>query len=74
MLAERTQEHLVLFEDGVEAVFFDSNDELLDMTRFYVKYPTVASKIGQAGRERCLRSGYSNHHRAQQMLEIVWRL
>jgi hypothetical protein len=74
MLAERTQEHLALFEDGVEAVFFDSNDELLDKARFYLNHPSVASKIGQAARARCLRSGYSNHHRLQQMLEIVRRL
>lgn len=71
MLAERTQEHLALFEDGVEAIFFDSDEELLDKTRYFLKHPDQGEKIGQAGRERCLRSGYSNHHRLQQMIDIV---
>lgn len=71
MLAERTQEHLSLFEDGVEAVFFDSNDELVDKVKYFRKRPEEGKKIGLAGRERCLRSGYSNHDRLQHMLRIV---
>lgn len=74
MLAERTPEHLALFEDGVEAVFFDSDDELLDKTRYYLKHPALADQIGQAGRARCLRCGYSNHQRVRQMLKIVSQL
>lgn len=74
MLAERTPEHLTLFEDGKEAVFFESDDELSDKTEFYLKNPALAKKIGQAGRERCLRSCYSNYHRIKHILKTVSQL
>lgn len=71
MIAERTEEHLALFIDGEEAIFFDSDEELLDKTKYYMKHPVEAKKIGWAGRSRCLRSGYSNRERLQQMLKKI---
>jgi spore maturation protein CgeB len=74
MVAERTQEHLNLFEDGKEAIFFDSDDELLEKTQYYMKHPSICERIGRAGRDRCLRSGYSNQHRLKQMLQTLQTL
>lgn len=71
MLAERTEEHLSLFEEGQEAEFFEGNEEMLDKVRFYLAHPELRARIAAAGRERCLRSGYSNHDRLRQMLRIV---
>ena len=71
MLAERTDEHLELFEEGQEAEFFGSDEELREKVRFYLDHPQARQRIAQAGRERCLRGGYSNHHRLQWMIDQI---
>ena len=60
MLAERTEEHQILFEEAKEADFFSNNEELLDKIKFYLANSNIRLKIAQAGRERCEKSGYSN--------------
>lgn len=71
MLAERTVDHQVLFEEDKEAVFFGSIPELVDKAKYYVTHDNARERIAQAGYERCLRSGYSNYERMKQMLSIV---
>ena len=71
MLAERTAEHLALFEEGKEAEFFSSNEELLRKARYYLEHPVERRAIAQAGRERCLSNGYSYHERLKTMLDRV---
>jgi spore maturation protein CgeB len=70
MLAERTGEHEDLFKEGVEAEFFGSNEELLEKVRYYLDHPELRKRIAAAGRERCLRSGYSYHDRLRWMLKL----
>lgn len=60
MLAERTPDHLGFFEEGIEADFFSTKEELVDKARFYLANSAVREKIAMAGRVRCLRSGYDN--------------
>ncbi|OQY09280.1 MAG: hypothetical protein B6I30_10050 [Desulfobacteraceae bacterium 4572_187] len=71
MLAERTEEHLSLFEESKEAEFFSSNEELLDKVLYYLAHPNQRQHIAKLGRERCLKSGYSNYDRMKHMLKIV---
>jgi len=71
LLAERTVDHQMLFEEDKEAVFFNSIPELVDKAKFYVSHDEARQRITQAGYERCLRSGYSNYERMRQMLRIV---
>ena len=73
MLAERTDEHLQLFEENKEAAFFDQSnpEELLDKVRYYLGNNEERNEIAQKGRERCLKSGYSHDEELKRMLGIV---
>ncbi len=70
MLGERTQEHLSLFQEGKEAEFFETKEELVDKCKFYLKHESLRKKIAQAGRMRCIKSKYSYPERMQEILMI----
>ena len=71
LLAERTEEHQTFFEEGVEAEFFASPEELVDKATYYLKHPGERARIANAGRRRCLDDGYSNHDRMQHVLHEI---
>lgn len=71
MLAERTEDHLQAFQEGKEAEYFASRAELIDKAKYYLNHQDERNRIGDAGRQRCLRSGYDNHERLKKMLAAV---
>ena len=71
MLAERTDEHLRLFEEGKEAEYFGSSSELLEKVRYYLEHEEERRAIAAAGRKRCLDGGYSSHDRLKYMVSVV---
>lgn len=71
LLAERTDRHLKLFEESVEAEFFSSDEELLEKIKKYLCDPEQARRIGLAARERCLRSGYGMREQVAAILNRV---
>jgi spore maturation protein CgeB len=71
MLAERTDEHLRLFEEGKEAEFFSTERELLDKTRYYLEHAEARKSIAARGLQRCARDAYSYPERLQKVLDRV---
>lgn len=71
MLAERTDDHLALFEEDKEAAFFGSADELRDKVSFYARRDTLRQKIAAAGKARCLASGYSTRNQLEHVLRTI---
>ena len=74
MLAERTNRHLEFFEEGKEAEFFGSDKELLEKTKKYLANETEREKIAEAGRLRCLKSGYSAKEQLSQMIAKIEKI
>jgi hypothetical protein len=58
LLADRTDEHREFFEEGREAEFFSTVEELQDKLRYYTEHETARQAMAAAGRQRCLDSGY----------------
>jgi len=71
MLAERTPEHMALFEEGKEAAFFSSDDELVEKAGYFLDHPEERRRIADAGRQRCITGGYDNHGRLKLMLQKI---
>jgi hypothetical protein len=71
MLAERTVEHQRLFQEGVEAEFFGSLEELLEKIQYYLINKDKRQDIAAAGRRRCLEVGYSNVDRLENIMRQI---
>ncbi len=68
LLAERTAIHQSLFEEGKEAEFFASDEEMLDKIRYYLAHDNDRKKIALAGRNRCERGGYSSYELLREIM------
>jgi hypothetical protein len=51
MMAERTDEHLRLFEENKEAVYFLSDRELLEEYKYCLENEVECRKVADAGRK-----------------------
>ena len=67
MIAERTVEHQQLFNENIEAVYFETNKELLKKVKFYLQNDILRNTIAERGYERAIKSGYSYEN----MIKII---
>ena len=73
LLADRTQEHQEFFEEGKEAEFFDSCEELLEKTKFYCSNESARKRIAKGGYKRCIEGGYAYVRRLSTTLDALER-
>ena len=74
LLADRTDEHQEFFEEGKEAEFFGSAEELLDKVKFYSSHESAREAIAAAGCQRCIEGKYAYVHRLSAVLDAFDRL
>jgi glycosyltransferase involved in cell wall biosynthesis len=70
-IAERTEDHMKLFEENKEMVFFSDDEELLDKVRYYLSHDKQRQDIAEAGRLRCVNSNYTYAWRYGEILSTI---
>jgi hypothetical protein len=71
MLAERTEEHLDLFKEDEEAVFFSSPEEMVDKVRYYLSHDEARERIGWAGHVRIMSGGHTYQDRLREIIRLT---
>jgi len=71
MLAERTEEHLDWFEEGKEAAYFDSPEELVEKVRYYLIRHQEREAIAWRGHLKVTRGGNTYKDRVTTILQMV---
>lgn len=67
--AERTNEHLELYKDGEEAVFWDDAKECAERCKELLANPEKRIAIAKAGHDRCIANGTMNEPIMASILE-----
>jgi len=73
MLAERSHLHQQFFEEGEEADFFTSKEELLKKVLFYLDNPELRLQIAKSGFDKSYAAGYDHQSRLTNVLETIYR-
>ncbi len=71
MLADRTDEHQEMFTEGEEAEFFETDEEMLDKLRYYLRNEGLRERVARCGFERCHSSGYSYTARISEVMKEI---
>jgi hypothetical protein len=73
LCAERTSEHLELYQEGVEAVFWSTAAECAEKCRELLADEGKRRAIAEAGRRRCIRNGIFNEKIMAEILREAFR-
>ena len=71
LCAQRTSDHALLFEDGVEALLWDDSEQCQTLCSQVLADPAHAAEIRRAGHERIQRFGGGNEDICRQILAHV---
>jgi spore maturation protein CgeB len=71
MIAERSKKHEEFFTENEEAVFFNSEAELLSKIKLYLNNKEMIQSIAEKGYQRTKISGYSHKDRLNDLLKII---
>ena len=69
LLAERTKEHTKLFIENEEAVFFNSDTELLQKVKYFLKNEDKRKKVAKSGFKRVTQSDYSYENMIEKIIK-----
>lgn len=72
LCAERTIEHLAMYKEGVEAVFWNSPEGCAEKCFSLLENDAKRKAIAKAGHKRCLQNGYLNENVLGQIIERVF--
>lgn len=69
LCAQRTSEHLRLYREGSEAVFWSTAEECAQQCSRLLAEPALRAQIAQAGRARCLQNETTNEQVLRKILD-----
>jgi len=72
LCAERTSEHLQLYQEDVEAVYWSNVDECIEKCQKLLSDEKLRADIAEKGRIRCLRNGIFNGSNLTKMMEAAY--
>ena len=74
MLAERSAEHALLYQEDKEIACFASPDELADKVRYYLTHEDERQQIAEAGYQRVIAGKHTYKDRLIEILNYISRL
>lgn len=72
LCAERTSEHLQLYQEDIEAVYWSDVKECIEKCRKLLSDDKMRADIAEKGRLRCLRNGIFNENSLTKILEAAF--
>ena len=72
LCAERTSEHLQLYQEDVEAVYWSDVKECIDKCQKLLNDDKMRTEIAEKGRIRCLRNGIFNERNLDKILKAAY--
>ncbi len=73
MLAERTDEHQEMFEQGVHCEYWSSHEELVAKARWFARHPSAARAIAKRGHALVTSGGFTYAERAREVMGMIPR-